>query len=504
MRSQNKKEKRKLIRHGSLGKSIHVPRLNGDPLPLHTLKSFSRAAMVGDLRSVKIIEICRVAPPTAEDSPAPSSSLPLTFFDILWLRFHPIQRLFFYELSSTDTSFLDAIVPNLKSSLALALRHYLPLAGNLVWPKGSTGPTVEFVEGDGVLLTVAESDADFYHLSGNGFREVTQYHPLVSQLSVFNDRAAVIAIQVTSLQNRGFSIGITNHHAIMDGRTVTSFVKTWARICNLGGSSPIPTIEAMPFYDRSVIDDAAGLSAIYANVWQNLEGPNNRSLNLKLPKTPPGLIRCTLEFTRKNLQKLRQWVLKKRENNEENDHHVSSFALATAYLCVCTAKSEGLSDGKFVFAFAADARSRLKPPVPLNYFGNCLVAGFVLLERSELLGENGIVVASEAISEAIRNLGETALKGAETWCSSMAAMTSDYSQPKGIISISGSPRFEVYSADFGWGKPRKVEIASAESSSVFSLSDTPNGDGGIEIGVVRERNEMENFVALFGKGFECL
>ncbi|XP_022151599.1 phenolic glucoside malonyltransferase 1-like [Momordica charantia] len=453
-----------------------------------------------DLRSVKIIEICRVAPQQSEDSLAPSS-FSLTFFDLLWLRFHPIQRLFFYELSSTYTSFLDAIVPKLKISLSLALRHYLPLAGNLVWPQNAAAPTVEFVEGDRVSFTVAESDTDFYHLSDNNFREVTEYHPLVPELPVFHDRAAVIAIQVTSLKKGGFSIGITNHHAVMDGRTVTSFVKTWARICNLGGSSPIPTVEAMPFYDRSVIDDAAGLSAVYANVWQNLEGSNNRSLNLKLPKTPPGLIRCSLELTPRNLQKLKQWVLKKRGNNDE---HVSSFALATAYLCVCTAKSEGLRDGKFVFGFAADARTRLKPPVPSNYFGNCLVACFVFMERSEILGENGMVVASEAISEAIRNLGETALKGAENWCSLMAEIISDNSQSAGFISIAGSPRFGDYSANFGWGKPRKVEIASAESSLEFSFTDTPNGDGGIEIGVVRERDEMETFVTLFAQGFECL
>ncbi|XP_022151611.1 phenolic glucoside malonyltransferase 1-like [Momordica charantia] len=459
--------------------------------------------MDDDLRSVKILEVCRVAPPV-EDSPAPSS-LPLTFFDLLWLRFHPTQRLFFYELSSTDISFLDAIVPKLKTSLSLILRNYLPLAGNLVWPQNSPAPTLEFVEGDGVFLTVAESNADFYHLSGNGFHDVTEYHSLVPQLSVFQDRAAVVALQVTSFPNGGFSIGITNHHAIMDGKTSTSFVKSWARICHnldtVGGS----TMEVTPLYDRSVIDDAAGLSEIYANVWLNSEGPNNRSLNLKLPKTPPGLIRCTLEFTPKNLQKLKQWVLKKRENNKENDEHVSSFALATAYLCVCTAKSEGLRDGKFLFSFGADARSRLKPPVPSNYFGNCLVAAFVSMERSELLGENGIVVASEAISEEIRNLGERGLKGAENLCSSMAAMiSSDYSQETGIISIAGSPRFEVYSANFGWGKPRKVEMVSPESTSVFLFTDSGNSDGGMEIGVVRERNEMETFVALFAEGFECL
>ncbi|KAA0033867.1 phenolic glucoside malonyltransferase 1-like [Cucumis melo var. makuwa] len=92
--------------------------------------------------------------------------------------------------------FTMSLFRKLKSSLSLALRHYLPLAGNLVWPSQSDTPIIEFVEGDGISMTVAESDSDFYHLSGNGLREVSEFHPLVLQLLVSHDRAAVIAIQV--------------------------------------------------------------------------------------------------------------------------------------------------------------------------------------------------------------------------------------------------------------------------------------------------------------------
>ncbi|XP_038895086.1 phenolic glucoside malonyltransferase 2-like [Benincasa hispida] len=451
--------------------------------------------------SLKIIDICKVspAPAVAEESRALAapSSLPLTFFDLLWLRFHPIQRLFFYELPSNEISFRDVIVSKLKSSLALILRYYLPLTGNLVWPPESDVPTIEFVDGDGVTVTVAESDADFYHLSGNRFREVLEFHHLVPQLPVSNDRAAVIAIQVTTFQNKGFSIGMTNHHAIIDGRTSTSFIKSWARICM--EESYIPITKVMPFYGRSVINDPKDLAKLYAKAWQDIEGPNNKSLNLKLPKTRHGLIRTTLEFTHQNIQKLKQCIL----NNNNSSSHISSFAIATAYLCVCTAKLEGLKEGKLWFIFAADARTRLKPQVPSNYFGNCLVGGFVCLERIELLGENGIILACDEISKAIQNMEEGALKGAENWGSLMSQRTNDYSKAQ-AISLAGSPRFGVYNADFGWGKPKKVEIVSAESPFVFSLTDSRNSNVGMEIGVVKERDEMEAFVALFNEGFESL
>ncbi|XP_050936372.1 phenolic glucoside malonyltransferase 1-like isoform X4 [Cucumis melo] len=456
---------------------------------------------MANFSSLKLIDVCKVSPsPTA----AAPSSLPLTFFDLMWLRFHPIQRLLFYEFPSNEISFHDTIVPKLKSSLSLTLRHYLPLAGNLVWPSQFDVPVVEFVEGDGVSMTVAEFDGDFNHLSGNGFREVLEFHPLVPELPISYDRAAVIAIQVTKFQNKGFSIGITNHHAIIDGRSSTSFIKSWAQICM--EESSIPTPKEMPLYDRSVINDPKDLAKLYAKVWQDLEGPNNKSLNLKIPETKHGLIRSTLEFTHQNIQKLKEWILNEKIKNENFDSsscRISSFAIATAYLCICTAKLEGLKEGKLWFGFAADGRTRLKPQVPLNYFGNCLVGAVVCLERFELLSENGIILACDEISKAIRNLDDGALNGCENWGSQMSQLTTNYSKVQ-VISLSGSPRFGVYNADFGFGKPKKVEIVSAESPYVFSLTDSRNSDVVMEIGVVKERDEIEAFVDIFNQGFEFI
>ncbi|XP_022964999.1 malonyl-CoA:anthocyanidin 5-O-glucoside-6''-O-malonyltransferase-like [Cucurbita moschata] len=449
------------------------------------------------LPSLKIIEICKVAPPPLEPSHAAAvpSTLPLTYLDLFWLRFHPIQRLFFYELPSNDISFIDEIVPKLKTSLSLILRHYLLLAGNLVWLLHSDFPTIESVDGDSVSLIVAESGADFYQLSGNGFHEVYEFHPLVPQLPVSHDRAAIFAIQVTTFQNKGFSIGITNHHAVIDGRISTSFIKSWAQICM--DQSSVPIANLTPFYDRSVINDPKGLAKIYASAWLNQDGPNNRSLNLKLPKPKPSLVRSTFEFTHQNLEKLKQWGLKK------NGEQMSSFVVATAYLCVCTAKLDGLRDGNLLFGFAADATSRLKPPVPLNYFGNCLIGGMVSIERVGLLGENGIALACEQIIKGVKSLEGGAFEGAENFGTIMSELTNDYSKAQGI-SLAGSHRFGVYNVDFGWGKPVKVEIVSAESPLVFSLSDSRNSDVGMEIGVVKERDQMETFAALFNEGFEAL
>lgn len=63
-----------------------------------------------------------------------------------------------------------------------------------------------------------------------------------------------------------------------------------------------------------------------------------------------------------------------------------------------------------------------------------------------------------------------------------------------------SPKFEVYSADFGWGKPVKVEFVSIDNKGC-PISDSKNGDGGIEIGLVGEINDLEKMAAFFTQVF---
>ncbi|KAI5340802.1 hypothetical protein L3X38_020076 [Prunus dulcis] len=233
--------------------------------------------------SVKVVEVCKVAPPPPSSSGAfaSPSSLPLTFFDIRWLRFGPVQRLYFYEMptSSATPLFFDSIlVPKLKASLSYTLQHFLPLAGNLTWPQDSQKPVLNYVQGDTVSLTIAESCADFV--------EATEYHPLVPRLEASHEQAAVMALQITVFPNCGFSIGTSIHHAVLDGKSINFFVKSWAHICKHDDqSNSVLPDEMKQFYDR-VIQDPAELGTIYLNDYRNKDGSNNRSLmfwEMKLP-----------------------------------------------------------------------------------------------------------------------------------------------------------------------------------------------------------------------------
>ncbi|BFG26533.1 hypothetical protein CerSpe_128070 [Prunus speciosa] len=456
--------------------------------------------------SVKVVEVCRVAPPPlpSPGSFASPSSLPLTFFDIRWLRFGPVQRLYFYQMptySETPLFFDSILVPKLKASLSNTLQHFLPLAGNLTWPQDSKKPVLSYVQGDAVSLTVAESNADFYHLSSGDFVEATEYHPLVPQLGASHEQAAVVALQITVFPNCGFSIGTSMHHAILDGKTSTLFVKSWAHICKHDdqSNSVLPDL-LKQFYDRRVIQDPAQLGELYSNSYRNKDGPNNRSLMFWERKPPPGSIRGTFEFTRADLETLRQLlkaILAEQKQQDIRSVHVSTFTLACAYTWVCVVKAEEINSDQTHLVFNVDCRSRLDPPVSPNYFGNCIVGRTAVAETKALFGEDGLVVAVNAISEAIKSLEKGVLDGAENWVSRMFAVTSER-----MLTLAGSHRFGVYETDFGWGRPKKVEIVSIDRTRAISFSDPKTDAGVVDVGLVLDKHTVQVFASLFAKGLQ--
>ncbi|XP_028113205.1 LOW QUALITY PROTEIN: malonyl-CoA:anthocyanidin 5-O-glucoside-6''-O-malonyltransferase-like [Camellia sinensis] len=54
-----------------------------------------------------------------------------------------------------------------------------------------------------------------------------------------------------------------------------------------------------------------------------------------------------------------------------------------------------------------------------------------------------------------------------------------------------------------WGKPRKVDMTSIARNGAFSLSDSTDGNGGLEIGLMLNKQEIEAFPSLFATGLEA-
>ncbi|WJX70688.1 hypothetical protein P8452_54767 [Trifolium repens] len=455
--------------------------------------------------SFKVIEVCNIEPFLEPTKPSQSpTSLPLTFFDLLWLRFQPVERLFFYEFTNSTPFFYETFLPNLKHSLSLTLQHFLPFAGNIVWPIGSLKPIINYVLGEFVSFTVVESNSSFKDLSSNHC-EASKRHHLIPLLNTSHEKASLVSFQVTLFPNNGFCIGITTHHAGLDGKSSTNFMKSWSYITcsnsNLDSSYLSLPENLTPFIDRSLIEDQYnGISEAYGYALMKHGGPNNKSLKVwdSFGTSKTDAIKSLFELTPSNIQKLKAYAKNEMKMNVTN---LSTFSITCAYVLSCLVEVEKPKEEKVMFIFTIDCRTRLDPQISSMYIGNCVRGQKVELEPKKLVGKDGFLSALEGMNEGLNKVkNEGVLNGVENWLDHMFNANESIK----IYTIAGSPRFEVYGIDFGFGKPKKVDITSTDKTGAFSLGESRNNDGGVEIGLTLNKQEMEAFSTLFVQGLESI
>ncbi|KAK1412214.1 hypothetical protein QVD17_33268 [Tagetes erecta] len=442
---------------------------------------------------ITVLQKSQVSPPAAVVG---DRSLSLSYFDFLWLRQPPIHYLFFYDLSITQTHFIETIVPSLKHSLKITLQHFFPFAGNLIVFHSSTKkPEIQYVEGDSVAVTFAECNLDFNQLTKNCPRDCELFYhltPLLGKIDKTSDSTKIplFSVQVTLFPNSGISIGMTNHHCLGDASARFCFLKAWTSIARSGSDESFLANGALPFYDRVVNNPK--LEKSYLN-FGNVETFNE----FELPKLcgPSDKVRATFILSRTMLDSLKKLV----STEQPTLAYVSSFTITCAYIWSCIASTKE-GDELQLFGFTIDCRARMNPPLPATYFGNCVGGCMAVEKTTKLKGKDGFVNAAKLIGE---NLHKTLTDkdGVVKEIESFGDFLSD-GVPTTLIGVAGTPKLKFYDMDFGWGKPKKIETVSIDYSSSISLNASREKSEDVEIGVSLPTSEMETFVRAFENGLE--
>ncbi|KAG8369360.1 hypothetical protein BUALT_Bualt14G0003200 [Buddleja alternifolia] len=477
-----------------------------------------------------ILERCKISPPA--DS-VPEFTLPILFFDMIWYDFAANQSVLFFEFPAgcSKSHFMDSIVPQLKTSLSLTLSHFLPLAGNIIHPaplnltgdnnnnnnnNNNMKPVIRYESGDSVSLTISESTADFNHLTGNHPRASEDFYAFAPQLSKathseYSITCPVLALQVTLFPGKGLCIGFVTHHAVADASTVVSFIQAWALINSrsddgednnnknniLAHELLKENNNCLPFYDRKAVINLNGLDSLYWDLIVKFASP----VEPPPVKLPINKLRSTFVMKKDEIQKLKNLLLAKCPGLG----HLSSFTVICALVWVCSAKTAAFGgddvadDESEYFGFVADCRGRLNPPLPANYFGNCVALVMAVLKHGEVIKgiDDGFVMAAKAIGEAIKENvynEKGILYDAENWPEEYGKLIG-----KRQYSVAGSPRFDFYAADYGWGKPNKFEALFIDSGETISLCKSREFHGGLEIGVSKPKVLMDAFTTVFAE-----
>ncbi|KAM0850410.1 hypothetical protein ACQ4PT_053102 [Festuca glaucescens] len=452
---------------------------------------------MGAAGNLRVIDADVVTP--SDDLPA--RSLPLTFFDVKWLRPPPVQRLFLYRLDHQHHhGSVQQLVSDLRRSLSMVLALFYPLAGHVRLTPGTNRYELFYQPGDGVAFTAAEYDVHVDDLASCSDDEPVPVAKLAPLLPPLPKGRAVLAVQATVLLGgRGLALGVTVHHSACDGASSTHFLHTWAAAC-AGVDMPPP-----PVIDRTLIADPKNLYGIYSKGMVPSDGTAIEFAGTGLSSYPADQLLATFTLSQELLRGIKDALAAEAARHGAATMPIRCSSLLAAYSfiwsCYCRTKQsqnpveDGDQTKTTYFLFSVDHRTRLDPPVPKWYLGNCLGPAIAAARHDELAADSlgGLFAAFTAIADALEEaVGEGAQ---ERWDGCVERVKE--AVKAGLLSVAGSPRFGVYDVDFGFGRPAKVDIVSVAKTGAMSVAEGRGSLGGVEVGISLPPAGMERFRRCF-------
>ncbi|XWS63795.1 hypothetical protein CRYUN_Cryun06bG0132700 [Craigia yunnanensis] len=282
----------------------------------------------------------------------------------------------------------------------------------------------------------------------------------------------ILLVKVNFFQCGGMAIGVSISHKIADLCTLGKFINSWAATTQ--GSS-------------SVLFPEFGCAASF------------------LPPTDLSFTMPAMEFKYQkaamrrlvfDASKISMLKARSASTSVPQPTRIEAVA-ALIWKCGVAASTSNL--GGFtkpsVLRQVVNLRKRLKPPLPENSVGY-LVSYFTVQTQDSETELQGLV---KQLRNGIREFSENyvkKLRGSEVISTIFEAAkeVGNLSKRNDIdfYNCLSWCRFDLYEADFGWGKPIWVSVAGASVPNIFLLMDTSDGEG-IEAWVSLSEAEMAFF-----------
>ncbi|KAK9910253.1 hypothetical protein M0R45_034221 [Rubus argutus] len=237
----------------------------------------------------------------------PTTSLPLTFFDIVFLFCGPVELIYLYECAHPLHYFIKTILPKLKHSLSITLQHFFPLASYLICPPPPSKRTLFCLLRVSPHLTPLDHCRVLKQLQPPNIppRKQCSTIPLpYSAIATLTCVVTPVALQITMFPYSGICIGVNFLHALIDGSALHHFMKSWASVCR---SQDVKTL-SLPSHNRVLIKDPCSLENEFLAAWRTWTpipwelhmNPFHPSLTVK--------VRTTFVLSRPKIDRLKHCV----------------------------------------------------------------------------------------------------------------------------------------------------------------------------------------------------
>ncbi|KAJ4773213.1 HXXXD-type acyl-transferase family protein [Rhynchospora pubera] len=458
------------------------------------------------MAGVRILGSSKVRP-RYDDSPPPTSSTRLSFFDTYWIPVQPVKTVLLYP----DAAFFPASFDSFKSSLSLILPKFHPLVGDLTYQPATGEVTIVCSDESGVIVTEAESDLDIRCLAGEPTHDMDSFLKLVPNVAHEELPVPILSVQFTRFSSGGVTVGISIHHVAMDATGQWKFINCWAKTC-CNGAVPSERRrrkkKKKKNYKQSKLFTKLHTSQyffpflpFFPSSHTHPNAPNETLIDApNLPKIDPypspdhkQLIQRSFTVDATTIQLLKQRAMQEKEATH-NLSPPTTFEVLGAHIWISIARAMGITseNNKPIFLFSfVDGRPFLPPPMSPAYTGNCLFPFHVASSGTHLMATDGLGRTCERIAETVNTTKDIIKRGSKVNLGFLDGMK---------VVLVGTNRLEVYGADFGWGKPSlMLHAAMNHDGEVVIFAGKEKGT--VQLTVKLNNEAMEKFVHLF-QGFK--
>jgi hypothetical protein len=285
---------------------------------------------------------------------------------------------------------------------------------------------------------------------------------------------SLLSIQVTELLD-GVFIGCSMNHCIGDGTAYWNFFNTFSEIFqndNHVSHQPINTRWFPEGYGPII----------------NLPFKHEDEFIHRYDETTI-LRERIFHFSAESIAKLKA---KANKEIESITNKISSFQSLSALVWRSITRARQLEhDQRTTCKLAVNNRTRMKPSLPNEYFGNSISATSTDTTVGELL-ENDLGWAAWKIHTAITNHDDKVVrKWVEEWLHSPFVYRMDLFFDPYTVMMGSSPRFNMYGNEFGMGKALSVRSGYANKfDGKITTYPGQEGGGSIDLEVCLSPNKM--------------
>ncbi|KAE8770895.1 putative acetyltransferase [Hordeum vulgare] len=375
-------------------------------------------------------------------------------------------------------------VQHLASSFARALGRFYPLAGRFaVAPAASAGAlpglTISLRCGD-------EAGAEFVHAVAPGVdvsdisgplrvipRVVSSFFPLNGMLSTdaaVDPSRPLLAVQVTELAD-GVFVAMSLSHAAADGTTLWDLFNAWSEMSRSGDHGNIFSV-------------GHGKRWFHHGCPVPIPLPFAKVEDMARRFECPPVQECSIHFSPDSIQKLKAKANADMAGTATATISSLQAVLAHLWRAVCRAR-ELAPDRETRLVLPVGCRTRVKG-IPQGYLGNAIAGAAARQPVGEILGDGRLGWTAWLLNRAVASVDEaTVREELASWCRNPSLRYApDTRGDPAMVVLSGSPRFDVYGNDFGWGRPLAVRTGPGNKlDGLITVFEDGGGAGGMELEV---------------------